>query len=175
MSGTGFQGFDLSPQARKEWEERVGQHPHIARSYVFGSRTSDNYTVGKSLHSTIQARVSQSLIVSLIIIIIIIIAAPYRFKITVQQGEVSRRKVFVKSSGWDAARSLTLLKNTADIWKVCEWSAVQVALIYHLSRRLIMLVICDIGAYTNSVSLSPLWNIGLLLIIIKHHHLLHEA
>jgi len=97
----GYKGKQLSLVEMQAFRDRIGRKPYIARSYIQGTSPEGAYALPEG---------------------------PLRVRIKEQTGDVTaeRAKLFVYSTGADSPRPLTLLPNNRGLWKVREWSSLQV-------------------------------------------------
>lgn len=99
-SATGYKGFELSRPELRRIDERVGARPHVARSYVQGTRPEEGYRLPDG---------------------------PLIFEISADPrgGDINtgRAKVFLASTGADLPRPVTLQRNNRGLWKAKEWSS----------------------------------------------------
>jgi hypothetical protein len=95
----GHEGWQLRTRARQLIHTRIGEQPHIPRSYVQGTSPENGYQLPPP---PFQLAFSYK---------------PYSGVI-----ESGTYKVFVESSGAASPRPVMLHRDAAGIWKACEWS-----------------------------------------------------
>lgn len=97
----GYKGKQLALQATRDFADRLGGKPWVARSYVVGTAPASGYALP---------------------------AGPLAVRLRIQPRDVGpeQTKVFVHSSGADTPRPLTLVRNDRGLWKAKEWSSLQV-------------------------------------------------
>ena len=97
---TGYKGWELIQPELRKIDERIKQRSYVARSYVLGTSADAAYALP---------------------------AAPHAFEITDNphsgDKESGTYKVFVRSSGADSARPISLKRNNKGLWKASEWSS----------------------------------------------------
>ncbi len=88
------------PSALRDFKDRNGQKPWIARSMVQGTSPAEGYRLP---------------------------AFPLILKFREQEGDLEEReaRVFVYTTGADSPKPMRLKKNDKGIWKACEWSSFQ--------------------------------------------------
>ncbi|MEZ6187887.1 MAG: hypothetical protein R3F62_23120 [Planctomycetota bacterium] len=97
----GYKGFEPMRQDLRDFAERIGGRPYLARSYVDGTTPEGQYALP---------------------------GPPYRIRVREQPHDVQpeRAKVFVWSSGADTPRPIILIKNNRGLWKADNWSSLTV-------------------------------------------------
>ncbi len=99
-SGSSYKGFDIDRFAMSRIKEQVKQYPYIADSYFSGSNPENGYKA--------------------------IFPAQMDISANPHSGDINsgHYKVFVRSSGADSARPISLQRNDKGLWKATEWSTI---------------------------------------------------
>lgn len=99
IDGTGGVG-GRRPRAVREFQERNGRSPHVARSMFQGTTPENGYTLPPF---------------------------PLEILFKIQAGDVqeAEARVFVITTGADSPKPMRLRKNDKGIWKAVEWSSFQ--------------------------------------------------
>lgn len=100
-----YKGYTISNATIGLVRSQLANYPYVINSYFPGATPENNYTPG---------------------------AAPFNFELTANKysGSVAsgQIKLFIKSSGADTARPVTLKKNNKGIWKAHEFSSIVVGI-----------------------------------------------
>lgn len=100
-----YKGYAISNATISLVKSQLGNYPYVINSYFPGATPENNYTPG---------------------------SAPFSFELTANKysGSVASGKIklFIKSSGADSARPVTLKKNNKGIWKAHEFSSIVVGI-----------------------------------------------
>jgi hypothetical protein len=99
QSNKGYKGYDLGTSTKNLFKSQLSQAPHIPFSYYKDTSPKDGYKASPPF------KVETSI---------------NRYSGTESEGKL---KVFVKSSGADTPRPITLKKNDKGVWKATEWSS----------------------------------------------------
>lgn len=99
-----YKGYSLSNISLSRIKSQLSYHPYLPKSYIEGSNPQNSYTV----------------------------SLPYNFyfKSNPYSGNESdgKIKIFVKCSGADSDRPITLYQNDKGIWKAKEYSSILVGI-----------------------------------------------
>ncbi|MCE9572390.1 MAG: hypothetical protein K8W52_04475 [Deltaproteobacteria bacterium] len=97
----GYKGRRPHHTVLRNLRDRLVGKAHIARSYAQGTRFEDGYALPGAIGIKVRVQANSAL-------------AP------------DRAKVFVHSTGADSPRPVTLHRNDKGLWKVHEWSSLEV-------------------------------------------------
>ncbi len=99
-----YKGFSVSKMLFDRIKAQLGYHPYLAKSYIEGANSKNAYSV----------------------------SLPYKlyFKSNPYSGNETdgKFKVFVKCSGADSDRPVTVYRNNKELWKVKEFSSLLVGI-----------------------------------------------
>lgn len=97
----GYKGKQPSRSVLQNLKDRISKAPHIASSYVQGTKPNDSYTLPPP---------------------------PWRISGREQPNDVQadKGKTFVRSTGADSPRPIHLVKNDKGLWKASNWSSLEV-------------------------------------------------
>jgi hypothetical protein len=100
-----YKGYALGSATVSLVKSQLGNYPYVINSYLPGATPGNNYVPGP---------------------------LPYKFELTANQysGDAAKGqiKLFIKSSGADSPRPVTLKKNSKGIWKAYEFSSIVVGI-----------------------------------------------
>ncbi len=97
----GVGGREPMPIHRQSWQRNLLARPYVARSYLVGTTPAGGYSLPEG-NLTIRMRTQP------------------------RDMKPDSGKVFVASSGADSDRPLKVKKNEAGVWRVSEWSSLEV-------------------------------------------------
>ncbi|MCB1325436.1 MAG: hypothetical protein H7A21_20520 [Spirochaetales bacterium] len=100
-----YQGFALMGYEASRNQRQLQQHPYLPNSYIRGTSPENGYALP---------------------------AGPFVFEITRNrysgEEESGRIKLFIRSSGADSPRPVTLVRNNRGVWKAKEYSSIVVGI-----------------------------------------------
>jgi len=100
-----YKGYVLGNATISLVKSQLGNYPYVINSYLPGATPENNYTPG---------------------------ALPHKFELTANKysGDAAKGqiKLFIRSSGADSPRPVTLKKNSKGIWKAYEFSSIVVGI-----------------------------------------------